>query len=113
MNPSLGQRLADFRKKAGVSQKALAEAVGIIPAALSRYETDAREPNIVILMSLAKALNITVDALLGLEPHPDLIAQNGDEYALLRNFRGLNRTGRERALEYTAVLLGSPKHVDS
>ena len=101
---SLGQRIMHFRKKAGLSQKDLAGAAGISLSALSRYETGKREPTAVAIMNLAKALGTTGDTLLGLEPRPDLIAQNGDEAKWLRAFRGLNNLGKDRALEMVSCL---------
>jgi transcriptional regulator with XRE-family HTH domain len=113
MNQStLGQRIRYYRKKAGLSQKDLAAAVGMSSNAVSHYEKDNREPNILVLMNLAKALNVTGDALLGLEPHPGLIAQNRDEYAMLRHFRGLNALGQKRILEDIAGLAELPKYSD-
>ena len=91
----------------------MAAIVGISPTVLGRYETDAREPNTLILMKLASVLKVTADALLGLEPHPDLIAQNSDESDWLRIFRKLNDLGRGRALEYVSEMSEMPKYSDS
>jgi len=107
---TLGQRIRYYRKKVGFSIKSLASIVEISPTVLGRYETDAREPNTLILMKLASALNVTADALLGLEPHPDLIAQNSDESDWLRIFRKLNCLGRDRALEYVSEMSEMPKY---
>jgi len=113
MSSSLGQRITDFRKKAGLSQKELADATGISLSAIGRYEGDKREPTAVVLMSLAKVLNITGDALLGLEPQQDLIAQNTDEASWLRSFRDLNAVGRNRALEYISCLKDMTQYTDN
>jgi len=110
MGASLGQRIAYFRKKAGLSQKKCAELAGIKPSAISYYESDKREPNVLILLKIAKVLNITVDALVGFEPQPDLIAQNSDEAHVLRVFRTLNSLGQDRVAEYAAVLSKSPQY---
>jgi len=110
MSLSLGRRIVDYRKKAGISQKELAEMVGIKPSSLSYYERGKREPNVLILIGLAKALRITGDALLGVEPQPDLIAQNRDEAAVLRVFRAMNRLGQQKTLEYTSDLSEIPKY---
>jgi len=110
MDSSLGQRITHFRKMAGFSQKDLADAAGISLSALSRYETGKREPNAAAIMSLAKALNVTGDTILGLDPLPDLIAQNSSEALALRIFRTLNDTGQSRVLEYSSVLSKSPQH---
>jgi len=108
---SLGQRIRYYRKKAGISQKNLAAAVAMSPNAISYYEKDKREPNILILMKLAKILNVTGDALLGLE-HPDLTAQNRDEYTLLSCFRRLNSLGQKRILGDITGLGELPKYSD-
>jgi len=109
---SLGQRIKHYRTKAGLSQKDLAAIIKISPTALSRYESGKLEPNVLTLMNIAKELKITVDTLVGLDPRPDLIAQNSDEALLLRLFRQLNDVGRGRVLEYSSVLSKSPKHAD-
>jgi len=62
------------------------------------------------LISLAKALEITGDALLGVEPQPDLIAQNRDEAAMLRVLRAMNPAGQKRALESVSDLSEVPKY---
>jgi transcriptional regulator with XRE-family HTH domain len=111
MSSSLGQRIVHYRKRAGISQKNLAATVGISSSALNNYEKGKREPNISVLMRLAEALDITGDALLGLDPHPELVAQNGGEYIMLRAIRGLNKLGRDRALEFISGLKELPKYV--
>ena len=113
MSSSLGLQIARCRKQAGLSQKDLAAFVGISSAALSQYEKGKREPNLLVITSLARALNTTIDALLGLEPLPDLVAQNRGEYALLRHFRGLNALGQKRILGDIAELGELPKYSGS
>jgi transcriptional regulator with XRE-family HTH domain len=110
MSTSLGERIVYYRRRAGISQKKLAALTGIKPSTLSYYEKGKREPNILILISLAKALEITGDALLGVKPQPDLIAQNRDEAAVLRVFRAMNPQGQKRALENMADLSEVPRY---
>jgi len=107
---SLGQRITHYRKKIGISQKDLATVAGISPTALNYYEKDKREPNVLILIKLAKALNITGGALLGLEPHPDMITQSRNEFLILNSIRELNARGQEKVLEYISDILDSGKY---
>jgi transcriptional regulator with XRE-family HTH domain len=107
---SLGQRIVYHRKKAGISQKNLAAIAGVTSSALSYYEKDKREPSVQIIKNLSKALNITGDTLLGLEPYPDLIAQNRDEYTLLHTFRTMNSLGQKKALENISDLSEVPRY---
>ena len=90
----------------------MAEAVGMSPNAISYYEKDKREPNILILMKIAKILDVTGDALLGLE-HPDLAAKNRKEYALLHAFRSLKSIGQDRTLEYVSALKELPYYANA
>ena len=113
MSLSLGQQISHHRKRTGLSQKKLAEFVGVTPAALSQYENGRREPNIVVITSIARVFDITIDSLLGLEPLPDLIAQNRSEYVLLRDFRCLNNLGQKRILDDLAGLKELPKYYNS
>jgi transcriptional regulator with XRE-family HTH domain len=108
---SLGQRIAYYRKKANLRQKDLAAAVGLSPSVLNNYEKDKRQPTAVILSKLAEALNITGDALLGLD-HPDLVAQNKNEFQTLHGLRKLNRLGQKKVLEYISDLSESSKYTE-
>jgi len=101
---TLGKRITYFRKKLGISQKDLAIAAEIKPTALNFYEKDKREPNVLILIRLVKALNITGGALLGIEPPPDMITKNKNEFHALHTLRNLNSIGQEKALEYMSDL---------
>jgi len=63
---TIGQRIKHLREKKELTQKQLADLVGITEASLSRYENDLREPKAEIVSRIAKALNTTTDFLLGL-----------------------------------------------
>ncbi|MDI3478547.1 MAG: hypothetical protein PWQ59_2072 [Thermoanaerobacterium sp.] len=63
---TIGQRIKHLREKKELTQKQLADLVGITEASLSRYENDLREPKAEILSRIAKALDTTTDFLLGL-----------------------------------------------
>jgi transcriptional regulator with XRE-family HTH domain len=63
-----GQRLARMRKAAGYTQAELAAEVGISRRNLAYYETQTQHPPSSILPELAKALNVTIDELMGATP---------------------------------------------
>lgn len=110
---TLGRRITYFRKKAGISQKNLAAAVGIKPSTLSYYEKDKREPCVETIKKLSLALNITGDTLLGLDASPDLTVQNRDEYTILHIFRNMNNMGKKRALENISDLAEIAKYANT
>ena len=64
-NMTLGERLLMFINKANMSQKQLAEAIGVTPTRLNYRVKDKREPDVYHIKQLAKALGITGDDLLG------------------------------------------------
>ena len=65
---SFGERLQNLRKARGLTQVQLAEAAESTQRAVSYYETEAGFPPAPAVISLAKALNVTTDELLGLKP---------------------------------------------
>lgn len=66
----VGARIASLRREADLTQAELAEKLGISYQAVSSWERGASMPDIGKLMDLARALNVTVDALLGGEKVP-------------------------------------------
>ena len=60
---------ATLRKSRGLSQRALAEKIGISQTALSNYERGARAPDKDVVVALARFYNVSCDYLLGLPGH--------------------------------------------
>lgn len=59
-----GQRIIAARLHHGMTQEQLAQKMGTVQAAISRWETDQRLPHLQNLKPLAEALNVTVESLL-------------------------------------------------
>ena len=64
MKKSIGQRIAEKRRVCGLTQEGLAEAMGVSAQAVSKWENDLSCPDISILPTLAKRLDMTLDELL-------------------------------------------------
>ena len=60
----IGERIASLLKNEGLSQKELAQLVGITEPALSRYIKGERQPKMEVIANLATALNTTSDYLI-------------------------------------------------
>ena len=60
----IGQFIADTRKQSGLTQKELAERMGISDKTISKWECGNGIPDITYLESLCEALNINVNELL-------------------------------------------------
>ena len=56
--------LKEIRKRKGVSQKELAELLGITPSALCQYEKGKRTPKIALLIKISEVFDCTLDELM-------------------------------------------------
>lgn len=61
----LSESLKQNRIKAGLTQVAVAEVLGVSPRAYQHYENGTREPNIEKLIKLADLFSISLDELVG------------------------------------------------
>ena len=61
---SMGSRIAEARRKCGMTQESLAEKVGVSFQAVSTWENDKNLPDTEHLKKLAGALGVTVDSLM-------------------------------------------------
>lgn len=64
MKSTIGQNIAYYRKKAGMTQEELSERVGVTAQAISKWENDLSYPDLEIVRRLANIFGITVDRLL-------------------------------------------------
>lgn len=76
---TMGQRIAEQRKKLGLSQEGLGEKVGVSRQAISKWESDGTVPEIDKLISLSRLFCVSVGWLLGVEedtpPQPDELTE--------------------------------------
>ena len=79
METTIGSRIAKLRKEKGLKQDQLAEALGVSPQAVSKWENDQSCPDITLLPKLSQLLGISIDALLSGEvpaPVPTYLPEN-------------------------------------
>ena len=62
---TFGKRLVSARNKLNLSQKDLAEKLGITPTRLNYYEKDKREPDISMIKKIASILKVDPNFLIG------------------------------------------------
>lgn len=67
---TMGQRIAEERKKLNLSQEGLGERMGVSRQAISKWESDGAVPDIDKLIALSKLFGVTVGWLLGVEEEP-------------------------------------------
>lgn len=82
MGHNFNENLKDARERKGLSQKDVAESIGVAKSTYSLYESGNREPNVQTIKKIADILNVSADNLLGLNEAPVTIAAHfdGNEY---------------------------------
>lgn len=68
---NFGETLKELRQKAGLTQKQLADKMGITASVVSYYELSERNPSPETLIKLAAIFHVSTDYLLGIEKEPD------------------------------------------
>jgi len=91
-NNSLGSRISNLLQKNGLTQRELAELVGVTEVSMSRYINGDRTPKAPIIANIALALHTTSDYLLG---------QEGDDDSELEYYR-MQRVIARNAKNWTA-----------
>lgn len=66
---TLGQKIKEARRRAGLSQEQLAQQLIISRSAIARWEADLGTPDIGNLKVLSRALDVSIDHLLEYAPH--------------------------------------------
>ena len=72
-----GQRLKSLRAERNLTQQNLGDAVGVSTVTIRAWERNAKKPAMDALLSLGRALNISIDTLL------DFHLENTPNYALV------------------------------
>lgn len=67
-----GERIAEMRKGSGMTQQELAVRVDVAQATVANWESGRREPDINILIRIAKLFNVTLDELVMKELTPPI-----------------------------------------
>ncbi len=91
----IGQRIKATREKIDMSQKKLAEAVEVSPAAINQFEKGEKKPSSGVLARIAGALGTSADYLLGASEEDEGLFLNSKVAAAFRNFRELEKKDRD------------------
>ena len=111
-----GERIKTFRKHKGLTQKELAERMGVAPQTLAQWENNLRNPKYETLNRIAKELEISYLDLV--EDADDMIVHSIEEDLPLKDFykkelitafEKLNFGGKEKTIEYAEMLNEIPR----
>lgn len=100
MGNTIGNRIKAARKRADMTQAALADALGINQSDVSKYENDAKPVPADIMEKIASVTGVAPSVLYGTIPEvtDDLLVIN-DKY------NSLNATGKKRLHDYLDELI--------
>lgn len=63
---TIGERIKQARKEAGLTQKKLAEKIGIAETTIRRYESNERQPRIEQLYKISETIGVPINSLVGI-----------------------------------------------
>lgn len=94
---TLGKKIREARKQAGLSQEQLAEKMGVSRSAVAKWETDKGLPDVENLKILARLLGVSVDYLLddGEMLDESIIRET---YDISKFGKGIRKTKKDRVM---------------
>ena len=108
-------RIKEAREKVGLTQKELANSLGIKPTTFNGYEKGLHDPKSEILKQIAIKCNTSVDFLLGISDTNcrNKVDKNLDirKQRIINNFDLLNEKGKEKLFEYSEDLVVNEKYI--
>lgn len=69
---SFNERLKSLRFQNGVTQKAIAEGIGVTPVSVQRFEYGTARPKLETVIKLADFFNVSIDYLVGRTDNPQI-----------------------------------------
>ena len=113
------ENLREARKEAGLTQKRLAELLGISQQSYSDYENNRTFPDESTLIKLANALNVSVDYLLGRTDElgavvmPGAVPLTDEEREILGRYHALRPDLKEAFWITLNALSGTPADIST
>lgn len=103
----IGQSLRAAREKRNLSRGKLAKLTGLTGQAIAQVETGAREPSFKTLVVLARALRLSLDALVGLHftESQHQVLKNAGLFGLVEKILGMPPEAREEVKNFVDFLL--------
>ena len=102
MGEHFNENLRAARERKNMTQKEVADSIGVAKSTYSLYESGSREPNVQTIKKIADVLSVSGDDLLGLAQEPLTLAAHfeGEEYtedelAEIRQFAEFVRNKRK------------------
>ena len=103
---NFGEKLTALRRAAGLTQKQLGEKIGVSNRVIHYYETETNYPPAHLIDSLAKALKVSTDDLLGIKVLKQQ-HKNPEHAALWRRLKvleGFSEKDKKAVIQYVEII---------
>ena len=77
---SIGKNIAKYRKSLGLTQEELGVKLGVTNQAVSKWESEASMPDVMLLPEIATVLGISLDDIYGIAKEPEKVSVSVDEF---------------------------------
>jgi len=84
---TFGDKIIEIRKSRGMTQQELGKAIGVDKRVISKYEKNQTVPSVSVANEIAKALDISLDYLIGSDKA--LFIDDKEIIGLLKNYNNL------------------------
>ena len=102
---NFGKTLANMRKASGLTQQQLGEKVGVSKRVIAYYEGETDYPPTHLIATLAKALNVSTDELLGLKQTKETLSPNlAPLWRRLKVIENFSDKERKSVLQYVEII---------
>ena len=98
-NDTFGRHLARLRKAAGFTQEELAAEIGATRRVIAYYETESHYPPADLLLSLATALNVSLDTLMGMARKPKAVKPSSRIERRIKNIETLGPRAKRQIVQ--------------
>ncbi len=116
MRDTLRENLDYYLKKSGMTQKQLAEILGISPSAVTNWVKGKNSPDIEYIAMMCDIFKVSISDLLHLgqkkAPTEELSESDFEKQRLLHNYDKLNAKGKKALIEYSDDLASMPKYTE-
>lgn len=103
----LQRNLNIYIKNSRLSQKEIAEKLGVSRAAITNWLNGSNSPNMELLANLCTILNVPMSKMLS----DETVKLTEKEKRLLDNFKQLSEKGKDELIRFSEFMLGNPENL--
>ncbi len=107
----ISKNLVFYRKKNNLTQKKLAEKIGVKNNTISQWENGTNSIDIELLFKICDILGVSINDMFGAYSTDFNKSLSKEESTLLDNFNTLNKEGKEKLIDYADDLISSKKYI--